>query len=195
MTSETTYYARAYATNSVGTAYGAEVSFRTTAISVGTKYKGGIVAYILKSGDPGYVSGEFHGLIAAVKDESSDRRWRTKIVFVGATGTALGKGLGNTNKIISTHGGTAGSYIYAAGICADYSVTEGGVKYDDWYLPSKDELNKMYLNKGKIGGFSGYYWSSTGYGREDAWLQSFINGVQASNSGSFSLRVRAVRSF
>ena len=195
LTSETTYYARAYATNSVGTAYGAEVSFRTTAISVGTKYKGGIVAYILKSGDPGYVSGEFHGLIAAVNDESSDRSWRTKIVFVGATGTELGKGLGNTNKIISTHGGTAGSYIYAAGICADYSVTEGGVKYDDWYLPSKDELNKMYLNKGKIGGFSGYYWSSTGYGREDAWLQSFINGVQASNSGSFSLRVRAVRSF
>ena len=66
---------------------------------------------------------------------------------------------------------------------------------DGWRLPTDEELNILYENKAKIGGFaSGYYWSSTGYGREDAWLQSFINGVQASNSGSFSLRVRAVLS-
>ena len=33
---------------------------------------------------------------------------------------------------------------------------------DDWYLPSKDELHELYLNKNQIGDFSSvYYWSST----------------------------------
>ena len=196
----TTYYARAYATNSVGTAYGAEVSFKTTtatAISVGTAYKGGKIAYILQSGDPGYVSGEYHGLIAAANDQTS-APWGPNTDRTGATGTALGTGLANTNKIISTHAGTAGSYTYAAGICADYSVTEGGVKYDDWYLPSKDELNKMYINKGKIGGFAnGGYWSSSGDDNGNAWIQFFGNGLgfQGIYGSINTVRVRAVRAF
>ena len=194
----TTYYVRAYATNSVGTTYGAEVSFTTTAtaISVGTAYKGGTIAYILQSGDPGYVSGEYHGLIAAANDQTS-APWSPNTESTGATGTALGTGLANTNKIISTHGGTAGSYTYAAGICADYSVTEGGVKYDDWYLPSKDELNKMYINRNKIGGFAtNFYWSSTGLDYDGAWVQDFSNGDQYYyGNGNYAGRVRAVRAF
>jgi len=51
---------------------------------------------------------------------------------------------------------------FASRICNEYSVTVGGVNYGDWYLPSKFELNLLYLQKTVVGGFaSTYYWSST----------------------------------
>ena len=65
-----------------------------------------------------------------------------------------------------------------------------------WRLPTKDELNLMYLNKDKIGGFAGnYYWSSTEYDNDGAWYQYFGNGLQA-NANKFNYGdVRAVRAF
>ena len=62
LTSATTYYVRAYATNSAGTAYGNEVSFITLPI-VGNSAQGGVIAYILQSGDQGYDANIAHGLI------------------------------------------------------------------------------------------------------------------------------------
>ena len=48
-----------------------------------------------------------------------------------------------------------------------------------WRLPTKDELNIMYENKDKIGGFAyGYYWSSTEGSNGDAWGQGVGNGRQ-----------------
>ncbi|MEY3126699.1 MAG: hypothetical protein RL273_852, partial [Bacteroidota bacterium] len=49
LTQNTTYYVRAYATNSAGTAYGNQVSFTTANIvllTIGQSYQGGKVAYI-----------------------------------------------------------------------------------------------------------------------------------------------------
>ncbi|MFA7109732.1 MAG: hypothetical protein WC162_11375, partial [Sphaerochaetaceae bacterium] len=34
----------------------------------------------------------------------------------------------------------------AAKVCAEYSVDIDGITYDDWFLPSKEELNCMYGN-------------------------------------------------
>ena len=67
-----------------------------------------------------------------------------------------------------------------------------------WRLPTKDELNIMYENKDKIGGFAyGYYWSSTEYNDfGNAWLQLFNNGEQGNSyvkDGKYN--VRAVRAF
>ena len=50
---------------------------------------------------------------------------------------------------------------------------------EGWRLPTKDELNLLYQNKDKIGGFAnGYYWSSTERSDYDAWLQYFDGGRQ-----------------
>ena len=64
-----------------------------------------------------------------------------------------------------------------------------------WRLPTKDELNTLYINKDKIGGFERYdYWSSTEYGDNYAWLQNFNNGLQYYADKLF-YHVRAVRAF
>ena len=87
--------------------------------------------------------------------------------------------------------------------CADFG--------DGWRLPTKDELNILYQNQDKIGGFAshfaGYYWSSTEGVRGDiitsklsiepgsnAWRQYFRNGSQTLNYKTNTLYVRAVRS-
>lgn len=67
-------------------------------------------------------------------------------------------------------------------------------KGNGWYLPSKEELNQLYLHKIGIGGFySSAYWSSTASDISSAWAQNFGNGNQDYGSKSITLRVRCVR--
>jgi len=72
-----------------------------------------------------------------------------------------------------------------------------GAKFNDWRLPTKDELNLIFLQKESIGGFNlgMSYWSSTEYDSGNAWYQNFVYGGQdAINEGS-TFGVRAVRAF
>ena len=168
--------------------------------AIGDFYQGGVVFHLFAEGEIGYVLGETHGLIAAVADQSFSIRWYNgSYVTTGATGTVIGTGATNTTTIISEQGPTETSY--AAGLARAY--TGGG--HTDWFLPSKDELNKMYLNKATINttaasnygsNFStGSYWSSTEYGTNYVWTQWFINGNHSFNSKNITIRVRAVRAF
>jgi hypothetical protein len=163
--------------------------------AIGDTYQGGIVFYLDGSGG---------GLIAALSDQGSGIRWYNGThTTTGATATTIGTGSSNTGLIIASQGGTAGSYTYAAGICADYTVDDGGVTYDDWFLPSQDELNEMRQNigqgntsgSGNVGGFSSSYWSSTEYDNYYAWRQSFSSGNQYHYGKVNANYVRAVRAF
>ena len=67
---------------------------------------------------------------------------------------------------------------------------------DGWRLPKKYELNLLYENKEKIGGFANiYYWRSSEGGDGNAWGQNFDNGHQYVNGKYDTDYVRAVRAF
>ena len=66
---------------------------------------------------------------------------------------------------------------------------------DKWRLPTKEELNLLYINKESIGGFDNYeYWSSEQEGAQnDAWVQFFGNGYQYTNDEAEIPNARLVR--
>ena len=120
---------------------------------------------------------------------------------------AKGIGMGKVNTRIITLALGAGKY--AAKYAED--LVCGG--RDDWFLPSKDELDTAYNRLAQnrvgskdtpIGGFNkGYYWTSTDYNDKTAWSQYFMDGQQFDRVQTMDgnrtppnpFRVRAIRAF
>lgn len=160
-----------------------------TSFTIGQSYQGGLVAYIDGTGS--------HGLIVAPFDQSTGMQWyngSNTTIGTGPAGYGIGQGNANTNAIVTSQG--AGNY--AAKLCYDL-VLNG---YSDWYLPSKDELNKLYENRSMLvtianGGFAAnYYWSSSENLNTNAWGQYFGASVQILPfTKDYANYVRAVRTF
>jgi hypothetical protein len=84
----------------------------------------------------------------------------------------------------------------AANLVDAYTRTVSGVVYGDWFLPSKGELNQMYVNRVAIGDLStDPYWSSSESAGSYAWAQNFGVGNQGGNYKDYSYYVRPVRAF
>jgi Putative metal-binding motif len=166
---------------------------------VGGDYQDGRVAYILQPGDPNYIAGETHGLLVKKSDEPTATEWGTTIdltLYEIFNGTALGDGGLNTSDLRVIINENTISAIKNAWAPQSGDVYNGN--FYRWYLPSKDELNKFYLNRVVIGGFTGQiYWSSSQYDADNAWVQSFQTGVQGPGLkvSPTAMSVRSMRYF
>ena len=149
----------------------------------GKTYQGGIIFYL------NVIDGS--GIVAATADQGT-LYWGCQGTSITGTSTATGSGLQNTMAII------AGCMVADIAAFSCYVLVQNG--YDDWYLPSRNELNYMHANLhlNGLGNFAlSSYWSSSQYDSQNAHLQ-FFN----SNTNQFfydkellPYRVRAVRSF
>ena len=104
------------------------------------------------------------------------------------TSTAIGAGYANTRKMLR------GCTFGAANAAAAYN---GGGK-SDWHLPSKDELNQLYLRKadGTVTGFvAAGYWASSELNAGYALNQGFDGNGQSNGGKNASFYVRPVRAF
>ena len=153
----------------------------TTSLAIGDSYQGGIIFWLDATGQ--------HGLIAATADQNTGIQWFNGVnIFTNAVRDGIGAGKFNTERIIANYGAGA----YAAQLCANY---QGG-NYGDWYLPSRYELNLLYLQKTVVGGFaSATYWSSSEVNGGFAWAQHFGGGSQINYVKTWTFHVRAVRAF
>ncbi len=149
---------------------------------------GGIVFY-----DKGEFSDGWRYLEAAPRLTEAIEPWGGDGTEVGsdAQGTLIGTGAANTQAIVEKLGDSA---KYAARVCADMDYRG----YDDWFLPSKEELNRMYenLHQEGMGGFAPEsYWSSSELNAGWASAQAFDWEWQGAATKGSSLGVRAVRAF
>jgi uncharacterized repeat protein (TIGR02543 family) len=180
---------------------GAAFTMGTSDVTIFAKWKnyfvigdtgpaGGQVFY-----DKGFYSSGWRYMEVAANDQSTGIVWSNitaTLIGAAAQGTAIGTGEANTTAIVTQSGCTSG----AAYNCDNLVL--GG--YDDWFLPSKDEMDIMFanLNGTGLGGFtSPWYWCST----EQFFSSAYVRGCSpnkdswGSNLKFCSYAVRAVRAF
>jgi hypothetical protein len=151
---------------------------------------GGYIFYCDDLNNPKLSAGKI-GLEAAPSDQNiNGQRWSNIKSTAGAKGTEVGTGQANTKAIIEQPGHTDS----AAKLCVDIKG------FNDWFLPSKDELDLMFTNlkaaTPSVGGFNFYvYWSSSEDEEGYVWQQGFNAGNQNSGYKNDSLYVRCVRAF
>lgn len=158
---------------------------RIKKIAVGKRFEGGIIYYVDDT--------KLHGLIMSLGDQSPN-----PINWFGETkgkaqafDTGVYRGSKNTERLVKKFP----EKDHPAQLCDRYEY-DG---FDDWYLPSQVELNKLYeFNKTlpkaqKLA--QEYYWSSTEFSSKDVYYKSFYNGRSYNLIKGNKAMVRAIRKF
>ena len=171
----------------------AEVAATSATYSIGDVVNGGVVFWLDSTGQ--------HGLVVAMSDVATSVVWGCigqdlpnvpNVPYNGGNpsglGAEIGDGFNNTNNILKD--------------CPTAPAALAARSYGpDWFLPSINELNQMYINKTTLEGVSGFtalsyfYWSSTEDDGSSAWIQDFNAGYQNYYDKNFTDAVRAVRAF
>lgn len=199
----------------------------TSAHKLGDEYGGGIVFYVYDEGQHGLIAAKAD-LLGGQYGTDPYFQWFNVLqycpdgcyyvyVSTGASGDGLGAGKMNSSLIIASQSSynitlgitTYGNNIFpiqdfAAKACVAYSANDGkAITYGNWYLPSKYELNLLYISQENISTLNlsqGYYWSSTEFDTQNAWYQDFTDGSQYYSSEVASKMdvtalVRPIRAF
>ncbi len=160
-------------------------------VDIGDVYGGGIVFYTDET--------SYHGFVCALSDQGTGNEWGCQgtEVINSMTGYALGEGENNT-QLIETGCTTPGT---ASDVCANLSLNG----YNDWFLPSRDELIELWNNRVIINAVAvenggtwfeaDYYWTSTEMYTNRAWMLSFASDSRTYLEKSNEYRVRAIRTF
>ena len=164
--------------------------FNTAGITyvVGQSAQGGKIFYVDDTGQ--------HGLVVASADYGSTVAWiSASNMNTNALRNGIYGGQYNTDRIneVQANGISAAS--------AAAQTTDGN--YGDWYLPSKIELNLLYLARNSVGmgASAGIYWSSTevavtnGNVSDTAHYQNFTGGAQGTATKNTAYKVRPIRRF
>src|SRR5690606_24190985 len=126
-----------------------------------------------------------------------DIEWGCNGTLVGAMATAIGTGKENTDAILAKGCAQPGTPVHLA---ADANING----YDDWFLPSRDELSAIYANLFYLGpnfhatyGFAILtYTSSSELDATGSWGVAFGTGTDVQNSKTgATIAVRPVRRF
>ena len=170
-------------------------SYTQPTYNIGDIVNGGVVFWLDSTGQ--------HGLVVAFSDVATYVEWGCygidlpnvpNVLYNGGNplglGAEIGDGFNNTNNILKD------CPTAPAALAARSSYGP------DWFLPSANELNQIYINKTTLEGVSGftgfsdYYWSSSEYAFHSAWRQFFSSGNQAPSVKDYTaVNVRAVRAF
>lgn len=184
LTPSTTYYVRAFATNSNGIQYGSEVSFTTCvtpSFTIGQTHAGGRIFYIDCTGE--------HGLIVATNPSASVLEWGCLNTDI-STSSNINTGQTNTNMILSNCASTTNAATYCD------NLTLNG--YSDWFLPSIEELKLIRINNIN---FTNLYWcwsSTQGNSFSSYGMNMSLDNPSAAisqNPKSWQFKVLPVRAF
>ena len=162
-------------------------------LSIGDIHQGGVIFYLDATRE--------HGFVCDLQDLGNAEWGCHDTLIAGADAVGIGEGYKNT---IDIEAGCS-----KANTAADYCANNSSRGYSDWFLPSKDELNQMYLNKFYIDSIAlsyggtpfttNYYWSSSQtkskHEFDTSWGQYFGNGFQYGYDKSSNCGVRAIRAF
>jgi hypothetical protein len=192
----TVYYCRGFAENLAGTAYASNIFQFTTKnfYNVGEQGPaGGIIFYSKFDTLGGW------NFIECAPNDLNSLPWALNVSQQLNLSTGLGEGNNNTTNIVNANG--LGGTDYAAKSCFTY--IHGG--FDDWYLPSRDEMITLYQNLfiQNLGNFTvgARYWTSSDddFFNQNAWCQKMLNSNSSENSitelKSINLKVRPIRCF